>query len=226
MTLIVILIALGLQHMLSFSGWLTPAVFSHYENLLHPLTSKLNDWLNMLILVIPVFVVFGGINYLLGFYWLGFFKIIFSIIILMSYLDATKLNHNAPQQQIFNRAHEYVFNVLFWYAVFGVYGISIYIPIALLSANNKAAATMKIWLDWIPVRLISLTYALIGHFADEFDLLHKYFLGGVSQTKSLKQQMGKVAIKTDDSKHAISLIHRAVILWLVVIAVLTIALWF
>jgi len=96
MTLIVILICLALQKFLAFGNWLPQAGFEVYLGWLHPITSKINAWLGIIVTIVPILIIFFIINYFLGHYWLGFFKLLFAVIILLSYLNfkiLTKKNH-------------------------------------------------------------------------------------------------------------------------------------
>lgn len=224
MTLITILVCLGLQHFLNFGNWFKQSGFEVYLGWLKPITNKTGDWLGIIITVLPIFIILGLINYILGMYWLGFLKLLFGVVILLGCLNAEKLSTELGVQEIFVAAYERIFAILFWYIIFGVYGIAVYVPISMLTTNSKATI-VKNWLDWIPVRLLSLSYALVGHFATEFDLLQKDFFGGSKQTMVLKQDAGKAALTSDDPHAAIAIIHRALIVWLVVVAILTIITW-
>ncbi len=226
MTFLTVFIALILQIFFHFGPWLSQAGFNAYLKWFR-FTNKLNDWVSLIIIVLPMFIILAGINYLLGHYWLGFFKLVFAITILISYLDYHKPQKQETAAAIFMSAFDHIFGVLFWYVIFGMYGLAIYIPITMLElANtNSKAQHVKDLLDWIPIRLVSLTYALVGHFAPEFDLLHKNWLGGFAKTENLKLQMGLAAAASDDTHTAISIINRSLITWLIVIAAFSLFVW-
>ena len=92
-------------------------------------------------------------------------------------------------------------------------------------------------LDWVPVRLVGLSYALVGHFGSVFKSWLKKLLQGVSNTQELVAEWGMIALKqagTPDiststtqaapntqQAEAITLIDRSLIVWLVVILLVT-----
>ncbi len=101
MTLVAILICLALQKFLTFGNWLPQEGFEVYLSWLKPITSKLNDWLGIIITVLPILIIFAIVNYILGYYWLGFFKLLFAIVILLSYLNFKSLKRKQTVQTIF-----------------------------------------------------------------------------------------------------------------------------
>ncbi len=226
MTFLTILIALILQRFFHFGPWFSQSWFNAYASWFK-FTNKISDWLGLIIIVLPMFIILAGINYLLGHFWLGFIKVVFAIIILLSYLDYHKPQAQETAAAIFMSAFDHIFGVLFWYMIFGMYGLALYIPITMLelSNTNSKAQHVKDWFDWIPIRLVSLTYALVGHFAPEFDLLHKNWLGGFAKTENLKLNMGVAAAASEDMHTAISIVNRTLITWLIVIAAFSLFVW-
>lgn len=139
---------------------------------------------------------------------------------------------------IFVKAELYVFSVLFWYILLGPTGAVLYALLRYLanSAVYKAASEYLLALmDYIPVRLTALAYALVGHFAFCLSHCKQLFLSGIRSTRELTWAAGIAALELEPSdvsladieenKLALDLVDRAIVLWLLVIALLTIAAW-
>jgi len=81
-------------------------------------------------------------------------------------------------------------------------------------------------LDWVPVRLLGLSFALVGHFAAVFKLWLQKLFHGVSDVQSLVVEWGQAALKLDTEEGsplapAIHLVDRSLLVWLVVNFLLT-----
>lgn len=143
---------------------------------------------------------------------------------------------------IFNKFNENIFAVLFWFVILGPLGAVLYRTIALINQHaNKvaspdmtlamAARTCQDILDWIPLRLLGLGYALVGNFQPTF----KYWLANVisepAKNQQLIEQTGMLALNIDsynpegtlaENKLALDLTERTLIVYLVVLALITI----
>jgi AmpE protein len=139
---------------------------------------------------------------------------------------------------IFIKAELYVFSVLFWYILLGPTGAVLYALLRYLtnSAAYRAVAEFLLALmDYIPVRLTALAYALVGHFAFCLSHCKQLFLAGIRSTRELAWASGLAALElepsdvsladVEENKLALDLVDRAIVLWLLVIALLTITAW-
>ncbi len=149
--------------------------------------------------------------------------------------------------KIFILADRYIFSVLFWYILFGTTGAVIYALINYLSNHinppeaviaspiGHAAATLQDLLEWIPVRLSGLAYALVGNFANAIVIWRKYLWTGLSDSHELAPKIGLAALDLDkkdtaytdveENKRALDLVEKGVVLWVVVIAICTLFSW-
>lgn len=79
--------------------------------------------------------------------------------------------HVAMRRQVFHLGYESVFPVLFWFLLAGPAGALLY-RLAVLDheqarrtdPEQPRGARLLHWLDWVPVRLQALSFALVGHF--------------------------------------------------------------
>ena len=148
-------------------------------------------------------------------------------------------------QLFFDKALVQVFSYLFWFAILGVYGVTIYYVVSslrrLASENNNIASPFltiakqaQAILDWIPLRLAGLSYALVGHFANGFGYWLKHLFSGIDANPELTWKFGLAALNKDpndlradleENKASITLVHHAVIVWLVAIALVVVCYW-
>jgi AmpE protein len=141
-------------------------------------------------------------------------------------------------RKLFLQADCSIFSVLFWYILAGPLGALIYTVINFLAQDqikDPAAAKIKNILDWIPVRLVGLSYALVGNFAYGFARWRKNVLSGLDATHDFAYAAGLASLELEDgdvvladaaeNRLAIDLIDRALILWIVAIAVFTLVAW-
>jgi membrane protein required for beta-lactamase induction len=146
---------------------------------------------------------------------------------------------------IFSKFNENIFAVLFWFVILGPLGAVLYRTIALTNQHANKAANQDVLLataahscqnilDWIPLRLLSLGYALVGNFQPTF----KYWLANVisepAKNQQLIEQTGMLALNSDsynlegtleENKLALELTQRTLIVYSVVLALITISMW-
>lgn len=256
MALTALLICLFVQRILHFDSynrrynW-----FTHYYDWMKARFSKSSSWsglLGVLLLVLPALVIFilfsVFVYYAIG--MIGYY--ILTLIVLWYCLDArplTKETHHGTVQVLLEQSYEGIFPIIFWLLIFGVSGVVMYALV--LSLRNhleqegqgdieknlyEMAVKVQGVLDWIPLRLLGITYALVGHFAPTFKIWYQnLFKGSIDQTREQSARCGLVALNlegqsdqnpTDEQVTAIqSLINRSLFVWLVVIALFTIGMW-
>lgn len=153
------------------------------------------------------------------------------------------------------RANERLFGVLFWFVLLGAVGAALYRAAWVLkersareghlAAGTAEAARRLQWiLDWIPSRLLAGTYALTGSFDDALAGWRAYHdrwrerfpdsnLGLLVATGNgaLRLEIEESAaaaeaeLGTDPIHSAMGLIWRSLIVWLTVLALVTLAGW-
>ena len=140
-------------------------------------------------------------------------------------------------------ANSQVFAVLFWYMILGPFGAILYRLVAELarvegSLENiallaKAAAILQAILDWVPARLVTLGYIVCGNFATGLVLWRHYILSGINSSRELLIAAGlgamnltpAVAGDLEEARQTLKMIERALIAWLVIIAIFTLGHW-
>lgn len=153
---------------------------------------------------------------------------------------------------IFSEANSRLFAVLFWFAVLGPLGALIYRLGGLLTAPAEdrpesfmaAAARLQALMDWIPARLIALGYGLVGSFDAAFAVLTRALPGSWAnmgeENRNLLREAGTEALQLDHVRgdhlddpaelnalveRADGLILRTLVVFLAVLALMTLAGW-
>jgi len=146
---------------------------------------------------------------------------------------------------ILSAGHDRLFAVLFWFVLLGPVGALLYRGLGLLAAENQAEPDFRDWAErlramlvWIPARLTALGYALAGHFDAAFegwqDAAAEMPAGaGSSEHLLVETGLGALDLRDRDDvwtgasapRAAMRLVWRTLTLWLVVVAVLTLAGW-
>lgn len=232
MSLFVILVCLALQWSLNLSSapyqrnWVL-----HYVSLIRKYFAKLLDGhflFNMAILILPIVIVmsliftivyhvFGHIGYLL-----------LSLGLLWYCVDATVLKQGSSDLPL--QSYQKVFSLLFWYFVFGPVGLTFYIVVRTLQAyllEQQHFGFLLGILDWVPVRLVGLSFAVVGNFSAVFKEWVKVLFQGISENTALLTSWTDAALgpENKNSQEMMRLIQRALIAWLVVMALVTIGIW-
>ncbi|MDE2088553.1 MAG: regulatory signaling modulator protein AmpE [Gammaproteobacteria bacterium] len=158
-------------------------------------------------------------------------------------------------ESILVQANERLFGVLFWFGVLGPLGAALFRLSAALKTRAKQsdsaalpgfaeAAQRLYWvMAWVPARLVALSYSLTGSFDEAIHAWRIYREQGAGRfTDSnvgvlVAAGAGAVRLEQEDIgeydreasgelvRTALSLVLRALVLWLTVIALMTLAGW-
>ena len=146
--------------------------------------------------------------------------------------------HRAVTSAILLRSFEQLFAGLFWFMIFGIYGVATYFLMTLLRQNAlkvnpnyigiaKLAAQIQDGLEWLPSRLLGFSYALSGHFNKGFNYCMKNLWSGLSDVKKFTVGSGLAALDVNsnavdadqsENQAALDLINRVLIIWLIALA--------
>jgi membrane protein required for beta-lactamase induction len=132
-----------------------------------------------------------------------------------------------------------VFAILFWFVVLGPVGavlyrmvqkLSIYYVEGMMEKMQTLANRVTFVLDWIPARLLALSFCLAGHFTDIFTEWRKTFRTEIKETYQVLYSCGHIAIRVDahpdaalvltQFEEAYYLVCRSLFIWLVVLALI------
>lgn len=141
------------------------------------------------------------------------------------------------------QSHERFFAVVFWFLILGPIGAILYRMIswfhddamhgeACYASQEEHMGWLHSWAAWIPARLVALSYTLVGNFMNSFDLWYKEAIKK-GHVKEILVDCGMASLGLDDvadskadkqeNELAQSLIHRALLVWVLIIAVATIS---
>lgn len=142
-------------------------------------------------------------------------------------------------EALFIRSLTGIFSVIFWFFLAGPVGAATYYLLSGLAARSSAedyelrevyqkAIYAKDLLDWVPLRLLTLTYALIGHFGPVFNVWIERLGGSLSDNRQINIDCGLTAIQAEfdplhadltENELAYELVVRALWTWVLVIAI-------
>jgi AmpE protein len=135
-----------------------------------------------------------------------------------------------------------IFAVVFWFVILGPVGAVLYRSIAMTqewanlgtmgdSSLARYAKLCKDILDWIPVRLLALGFALMGNFMNTFNYWLRNFLTRPEENHDVLINTGLIALEIDhieakdavveENKLTLALIDRTTVLYLIVLALIT-----
>lgn len=147
--------------------------------------------------------------------------------------------HKALTEGVFIKSLHQVFSVIFWFLLLGSFGAVVYYVVSLLNKSERlkslhtAAAQVLGVLDWVPVRLLGLSFALVGSFANVYMPWVKSLQQTIAKSNELAVTFGVAALGIDGKKEsvdtvqgAIDLCFRSQIVWVVILGLVTIASYF
>lgn len=154
----------------------------------------------------------------------------------------------AVAEAVLARAGDYLFCVIFWFALLGPFGAVLYRSadtLAVRAAVDVPDSVYARWtlglkrvLAWIPLHLLAITYAVAGNFDEALSDIrrawsetstHFWERGGVVVAYAGRRAVQAVADGATDEVElihaAVDLIWRGFIIWLTVIGLLTLLGW-
>lgn len=154
----------------------------------------------------------------------------------------------AVAEAVLARAGDYLFCVIFWFALLGPFGAVLYRSadtLALRAAEDardtpyaRCALGLKRILAWIPLHLLAMTYAVAGNFDEALNDIRKAWAetgthfwerGGVVLAYAGRRAVRAVAGSADGEVElihaAVDLIWRGFVIWLTVIGLITLLGW-
>lgn len=146
----------------------------------------------------------------------------------------TQAFHHAFTNAMFIEGNRRVFAVLFWFIVLGPAGAVLYRLVDLCKAKGVAvtqiAQTVDHWLDWLPVRVYTLFFALAGHFTQVIRHWRMGFFAAPIANDALVTQSGVAALDVLEAERipedgtaeqeTLSLLDRVFVISLVVLAII------
>lgn len=245
MSFIVVLICLSVQWFLKFSGadyqlhWADP----YCRWMQQRITSLTNGqgWIAVILLVIPIVLV-SSLVFTLVYHGLGRLGyLILSLALLWYCLDVRCLQRAADVPQLFLTSYQRIFALLFWYFIFGPVGLILYVVVNTVRLHVEAQSVEESMrqtvlpdliktqgiLDWVPIRLLGLTFALAGHFSAVFSRWIAELFQPISINQHQVVAWGEAALQSDSTNlsEAISFVQRVLVIWLVMMALVSLGFW-
>jgi len=154
-------------------------------------------------------------------------------------LDEISL-HQILRKRFLYRSLERWFAVLFWFVIFGPAGALFYRLCRL--EQDRGVELLSSWihfLEWLPVRLLGLAFGLVGDFSNTINVWRREAFDAEVSSDKLADDYAVAALRLDTSgfedsdidsrsgaiiewSEVQNIVHRAVVVWLVVIAILQI----
>lgn len=239
MTFIVIVVCLAVQWFLQLDSaayqwhW-SQKYFAWMHHRMEVLT-KGHALFTVALLVLPVViamsVLFTLVYHLFG--YVGYLVLSFGL--LWYCIDVTSLkkisnSHTLDTVDLFCQSYHKIFTLLFWYFVFGPIGLVLYVVSATLHKewiDQKYFIVLLGILDWVPSRLLGLSFALAGDFGVVFKEWLKLLPQGIADNRTVITVCGTAAMSTETktADDAMALIQRTILVWLVVMALITVGRW-
>ena len=227
MVLVIVLMALVIQRFLGFNSY--SRRFDWALHYFQWMTSKIKQitqghgFVGLAILVLPVVLV-AAIILSLAYGFFGYLGAgILQLMLVWYCLDGRDIRkepyEQAASEVVLSQAYQQLFAILFWYCVFGPVGLVLYItvsqlahvaPRTLVSSVSEAEQDESVLpdylmktlgvLDWLPVRLLGLSFALVGSFAAVFKLWMQKLFEGIANPQALVIEWGEAALKAEKAE--------------------------
>lgn len=245
MILITVLLCLAIQRIFNLAGAIPDSWVLGYLRISHKIAGKINAILAVCLFVMPVVLFMGIIKFITAKFLYGFFGLLLTTVILFFCIDVrdlvyTKKNVALSNKGILSQAFVAVFPGLFWFMLFGSFGVIIYTSIKLINKNilhidtrftniSKLVINIQAAMDWVPSRILAISYALVGNFNKGFGYFKKHAWHGLHDAQSFATASGLAALDLEsheDNKQeqyhvALDLVNRVLIIWLVALFFVT-----
>lgn len=244
MKLFAMLIALILEryfHLSSMQSGLR--VFEHYIQFVETLIEKFrfpHPALKLVALLAPLVALVAALSFTLTPLFYGLGSLLLSLAVLLLCMtpseDPTETSViPAGIYAILWPSYQRFFAVLFWFIVLGPAGAVLYRLSTKVHSHLAHADAMGEWnekwcaiLDWVPIRLLSLIYALVGNFAVTFSHWLDRVVTPAADNQAVFIECASIALGVENTQltetqqqAAAALNDRALIVWIIMVALFT-----
>jgi membrane protein required for beta-lactamase induction len=202
---------------------------------------KVSDGLAFLLLVIlPPVLLISLIDYNIDTWLFGAVNFLFSLCVLLPCVapqPSPAIKGSPNLRQVLWPSYEQFFAVFFWFALLGpagavLYYLSVRLQYTASGVNQSAAAEWSSVLDWPPLRLVTLLFAVVGNFSTTFSYWLDHVLSGTDANASLFTECGKMALGLPNGElpaaqqgAAKMLAERVLIVLVLMVVLLTVGAW-
>lgn len=242
MVFITLLLCLSLErflhkdNLLQRFNWFLPYV-SKVHQLMPNQSWTQKPYISLLFVVLPVVIPVAIIYGLSALFIQGLLAFLIGAFVLFYCLGPMNIYATEKvHQPLFWQANETLFAVIFWFALLGPIAALVYRLVersshihASYPALSKAADRVRAILDYIPVRLFSILYALGGNFVRTGQFWIDNLLSELSYNRSFIEKSGRIALGLEESTdltlenytQALALTDRSLVLFLVIVFAVT-----
>ncbi|OGT53876.1 MAG: hypothetical protein A3E84_00710 [Gammaproteobacteria bacterium RIFCSPHIGHO2_12_FULL_42_13] len=183
-------------------------------------------------LVLPMLIAVSLV-FTIIYHWLGYAGYALVSAILFWYCtDVGVLRHTSHahmSNDLFLIAYQKIFAPLLWYVVLGPVGLALYYLVTNLYAQlpeKHYFALMQGAMDWIPIRVLGITFALAGNFSTVFPQWVREWVGPIIGNQKIVVALGKLALGEDHTeRHVLGLLQRSLIIWLALVVLVGVSGW-
>lgn len=258
MTFTVIFIGLLIERFFDWSHLRHWQWYTRYQEAVLKRFSTHSPYIVLAAMILPIVIVIALLSLILQGWLYGLIKLIFSIIIFIyclgpkdlwaeAFANANVLKNSEADSKhpslnqaflshIFVEANRRVFSVVFWFALLGPVGAVLYrcatLSTVFLAKQDSAllhlSRQLEALLSWLPARLLTVLFALGGHFVQVLTAWRKHALEGLDSNETLLMECGTAALGLEETqaisngaaRGAINLLDRSFIIMLVIIGLL------
>ncbi len=253
MTLIVLLLTIGCEWFLQIGQALQRrmTLFWYFDWMIQQgARYHVNAWLMLSVLLMPWVILVVVIQYLLSGVLFDLLTILlstFMLLVVVRYATIKGSIDNLVDRKselgvedlsmITRVAQDYLFTPLFYFALFGMIGAVVSFLMVQLGEylaekehDNRVVESMvkpllfcyRI-LSWLPVRVVGLSYALVGHFAASFNYWLVHLMTGLEHSDDYANQVLYLALNEEKTAQTMQrFIERALVAWIIVIALIVV----
>ncbi|MCD6048212.1 MAG: hypothetical protein K0S08_1859 [Gammaproteobacteria bacterium] len=112
---------------------------------------------------------------------------------------------------------------VFWYLIFGVFGLTLYTMLAYLQQNSRWQNEARSWLEvlaWIPARILAFAYAVAGNFSQGLKVIGEFIGVGTRYNQYILQCCAMASVMQRGEDGVVANIQRLVRDALVLLTVL------
>lgn len=227
--------------------------FTWFENYYAVLVNKLGiqnsvtisqQALLLAVIILPILILTWLVFFTLGFLIFGLVGLLLNVLIFFYCLGPQnpfypirvhqeELDNELLVANYFAQVNRSLFAIIFWYIVTGPVGILFYRLLSLFKEESQAyplAQKILDVLDWIPARITTFLYLLVGNFQLGINFYKEYFLKSPKENFNLLSQGGLLAAKTNGDEriplpYAENIVVHALMVFLLLIALFTLVSW-
>lgn len=222
--------------------------FESYREALKSRLPKLPSWLLFLLVILPIILLVWLVLYLFGYLLFGTVGFLLNILIFFYCLgpqnpfyplkeeedENIELNqdefNNSYAGEYFVKVNSQLFTVIFWYVLLGPLAIILYRLIFLSKDDlmfRQQATVLTDIIEWLPARLTSFLYLLVGNFQAAVSDFMRLFFASPDKNSLILKTSGLKSLGASENEEALSraevLVEHAVIVLLVLMAFITMA---